>query len=107
MTPDFISNSMGMNMSELVFQGLMGRNPQRVHVGIWSILRAQGGSHIPTLRPKYIPYSYMDPLGPKLKKTRAATIVAASPLPTEAHQTVQDLAPDPTCPTSNSLKSRL
>ena len=21
------------------------------------------GSHIPTLRPKYIPYSYMDPLG--------------------------------------------
>ena len=37
--------------------------PQRVHVGIWYILRAQRGSHIPTLRPKYIPYSYMDPLG--------------------------------------------
>ena len=36
---------------------------QRVHVGIWYILRAQRGSHIPTLRPKYIPYSYMDPLG--------------------------------------------
>ena len=36
---------------------------QRVHVGIWSILRAQRGSHIPTLRPKYIPYTYMDPLG--------------------------------------------
>ena len=36
---------------------------QRVHVGVWYILRAQRGSHIPTLRPKYIPYSYMDPLG--------------------------------------------
>ena len=36
---------------------------QRVHVGIWYILRAQRGSHIPTLRPKYIPYTYMDPLG--------------------------------------------
>ena len=37
--------------------------PQRVHVGIWYILRAQKGSHIPTLRPKYVLYSYMDPLG--------------------------------------------
>ena len=36
---------------------------QRVHVGIWYILRAQRGSHIPTLKPKYIPYNYMDPLG--------------------------------------------
>ena len=37
---------------------------QRVHVGgIWYILRAQRGSHIPTLGPKYTPYSYMDPLG--------------------------------------------
>ena len=36
---------------------------QRVHVGIWYILRAQRGSHIPTLRAKYTPYSYMDPLG--------------------------------------------
>ena len=36
---------------------------QRVHVAIWYILRAQRGSHIPTLRAKYIPYSYMDPLG--------------------------------------------
>ena len=36
---------------------------QRVHVGIWYILRAQRGSHIPTLRPKYVPYTYMDPLG--------------------------------------------
>ena len=35
---------------------------QRVHLGTWYILRAQRGSHIPTLRPKYIPYSYMDPL---------------------------------------------
>ena len=36
---------------------------QRVHVGVWYILRAQRGSHIGTLRPKYIPYCYMDPLG--------------------------------------------
>ena len=40
-----------------------GYQTQRVHVGIWYILRGQRGSHIPTLRPKYIPYSYMDPLG--------------------------------------------
>ena len=33
------------------------------NVAIWYILRAQRGSHIPTLRAKYIPYSYMDPLG--------------------------------------------
>ena len=38
---------------------------QRVHVGIWYILMAQSkrGSQLPTLRPKYIPYTYMDPLG--------------------------------------------
>ena len=36
---------------------------QRVHVGRWYILRAQRGSHILTLKPKYIPYNYMDPLG--------------------------------------------
>ena len=30
---------------------------------MWYILRAQTGSHIPTLRPKYIPFTYMDPLG--------------------------------------------
>ena len=42
---------------------------QRVHVGIWYILRAQRGSHIPTLRPKYIPYTYMDPLGGGCKET--------------------------------------
>ena len=39
------------------------RFTQRVHVGIWYILRAQRGSHIPTLRAEYIPYNYMDPLG--------------------------------------------
>ena len=53
-------------------QALSGHNPlltQRVHVGIWYILRAQRGSHIPTLRAKCIPYSYMDPLG--LLKDRA------------------------------------
>ena len=38
---------------------------QWVHVGIWYILRAQRGSHISTFRPKYIPCSYMDPLGDK------------------------------------------
>ena len=36
---------------------------QRLHVGIWYILRAQNGSHITTLGPKYIPYNYMEPLG--------------------------------------------
>ena len=35
----------------------MSLSSQRVHVGIWYIL------HIPTLRPKYIPYTYMDLLG--------------------------------------------
>ena len=39
------------------------RVSQKIHVGIWYILKAQRGSHIPTLRPKYTPYSYMDPLG--------------------------------------------
>ena len=36
---------------------------QRVHVGMWYILRARKGSHKPTLRPKYISYCYMHPLG--------------------------------------------
>ena len=39
----------------------VGLRTQRVHVGIWYILRAQRGSHIPTLRPKYIPYTYNRP----------------------------------------------
>ena len=47
---------------------------QRVHEGIWYILRAQKGSHIFTLRPKYTPYSYMDPLGLNLKRTLAASM---------------------------------
>ena len=38
-------------------------------VGIWYILRAQRDSHIPTLRPKYIPYTYMDSLGDKFRRT--------------------------------------
>ena len=36
---------------------------QRLHVALWYILRAQNGSHITTLGPKYIPYNYMEPLG--------------------------------------------
>ena len=40
----------------------------RVLVGIRYIPRAHRGSHIPTLRAKYIPYSYMDPLGHSLGK---------------------------------------
>ena len=36
---------------------------QRVHVGIWYTPRAQWGSRITILRPKYLPYNYMDPLG--------------------------------------------
>ena len=35
-------------------------------MGIWYILRAQRGSHIPTLKPKYILYTYVDPLGPQM-----------------------------------------
>ena len=62
---------------------------QRVHVGIWYILRAQRGSHIPTLRPKYILLTYMDPLGlawysmclPYVIKTlrRGAVVAAVDP----------------------------
>ena len=37
--------------------------PQRVHVGRSYRLRAQMGPHLRTLRPKHIPYSYMDLLG--------------------------------------------
>ena len=36
---------------------------QMVHVVIKSILRAFKGSHVTTLGPKYLLYSYMDPLG--------------------------------------------
>ena len=46
---------------------------QRVHVGIWYILRPQRGSHIPTLRPKYITYTYMDPLGMEAPKASTRT----------------------------------
>ena len=35
---------------------------QRFHVVTWYILRAVRASHTATLRPKYTPYSYMDPL---------------------------------------------
>ena len=42
--------------------GFLAPRVQGVHVAIWFILRAQRGSHIPTLRAKYIPYTYMDPL---------------------------------------------
>ena len=53
---------------------------QRVHVGIWYVLRAQRGIHIPTLRPKYIPYTYMDPLGERgcLDYTSECLLQAAS-----------------------------
>ena len=56
-----------LNVGNDVAKGLS----QRVHVGIWYILRAQRGSHIPTLRAKYIPYSYMDPLGIGTNKSGA------------------------------------
>ena len=36
---------------------------QRVHVGIWDILRPQSRYMGTPLGPKYIPYTYMDPLG--------------------------------------------
>ena len=38
-------------------------NAQRLHVALWYILRAQNGSLMTTLGPKYIPYNYMEPLG--------------------------------------------
>ena len=41
---------------------------QRVHVAISYIPRAQTGSHIITLGPKYELYSYMDHLGICLRK---------------------------------------
>ena len=34
-----------------------------VHVGIWDILRAKSRYMGTPLGPKYIPYTYMDPLG--------------------------------------------
>ena len=58
--------SLSMSLKDCGFRrrvGTFGPLSQRVHVGKWYILRAQRGSHIPTLRAKYIPYSYMDPLG--------------------------------------------
>ena len=50
-------------MSSVFFWVVETSKTQRVHVGIWYTLKAQRGSHIPTLRPKYLPDSYMDPLG--------------------------------------------
>ena len=50
-------------MADLLRQMLCCLLSKAVPVGIWYILRAQRGSHIPTLKPKYIPYNYMDPFG--------------------------------------------
>ena len=58
----------GLQFREVSLQWIL---TQRVHVGIWYILKAQRGSHIPTLRPKYLPYSYMDPLGKESCMTRS------------------------------------
>ena len=44
---------------------------QKVHVGIWHILKAQTSSHIPTLRPKYLPYSYMDLLAHQTERPKS------------------------------------
>ena len=63
---------------------------QRVHVGIWHILRPQGGSHIPTLRPKYIPCTYVDPLGLTCFETFCAAMLPKQPrtyTPTKLHRT--------------------
>ena len=57
-----LSTTLGI-LGDLEEVARFGSFTQRVHVGIWYILRPQRGSHIPTLRPKYIPYTYMDPLG--------------------------------------------
>ena len=47
----------GASRGSKVDRGSTHRNdtPKRVHVGIWYTLRAQWGSHVPTLRPKYLP----------------------------------------------------
>ena len=65
---DFLGSSgalsrFGESSKQFLHGPQQGPLSQRVHVGIWYILRAQRGSHIPTLRPKYIPYTYIDPLG--------------------------------------------
>ena len=39
------------------------KNSQRVHVAIWYILSPSSRYMGTPLGPKYIPYSYMDPLG--------------------------------------------
>ena len=47
---------------------------QRVHVGIWYILRTQRCTHIPTLRSKYIPCSYIHgPFGIAPPETTSTT----------------------------------
>ena len=48
------------------------------------ILRAQRVSHIPTLRPKYTPYSYMDPLGSILSPAQSASWITLRNLRTQA-----------------------
>ena len=65
--------------SRILFCGLFEIITQRVHVSIWYILRAPKGSHIPTLRAKYIPYSYMDPLGKGLFRRGGLCIWALNP----------------------------
>ena len=50
----------GLSKASMVFSGALA---QRVHVGTWYILRALRRSHMPTVGPKYVLDSYMDPLG--------------------------------------------
>ena len=42
---------------------------QRVHVGLWYILGLQSRYMGTPLGPKYIPYTYMDPLGKLIQIT--------------------------------------
>ena len=64
---------------------------QRVHVGIWYLLEAQRGSHIPTLRSN----SYMDPVGEEASKARKrAKKSPASPKKSHVQRTVLPLKRD-------------
>ena len=53
-------NTSELDVLRVVFSD---HSSQRVHVGIWYILRAQRNSQILTLRPKYIPLYLRGPFG--------------------------------------------
>ena len=78
-------------------------------MGIWYILRAQRGSHIPTLRPKYIPYTYMDPLGKRFFVLEPATQRSSEEAPASCRRLVPEISAAPVleapCPDRSPGKS--